>query len=166
MYDRDISTTSHGDPYIWAEEAFRLASHIMYIVGPAEERNLYNNIYEKPIISAHKDVDTLLLSFIKSNRVSRCPKEVLNVFFEHSNGKVPLETRHDKVFFLLKDWQKLISFLSKNLLPKRQIMRTEKGKCFLEDLTRAKKLLSGVTKLEDVIVRCEKINSTDKKILL
>lgn len=53
MYDGDISATSHGDPYIWAEEAMRLSTHVLYIVGPTEERNLYNNIYEKPI-GAHK----------------------------------------------------------------------------------------------------------------
>lgn len=140
LYDGDISATSHGDPYLWAEEAFRLASHVMYIVGPAED-NQYS-IYDKPIVTAHKNVDALLLSFVKATRASRTPKDILNVFFEHSNGQIPLETRHDKVFFLLKDWQKLISYLSKNLLPKRQIMRTEKGRCFLEDLTRAKKMLS------------------------
>ncbi|KOB77171.1 Uncharacterized protein OBRU01_02521 [Operophtera brumata] len=150
MYDGDISSTSHGDPYIWAEEAFRLASHVMFLVGPSEVNNHFS-IYDKPIITAHKNVDVLLLSFIKASRVSRSPKEVLNVFFEHSTGQVPIETRHDKVFFLLKDWQKLISFLSKNLLPKRQIMRTEKGRCFLEDLTRAKKMLS--VNSDDVIVK-------------
>lgn len=163
LYDGDINTTSHGDPYIWAEEAFRLSSHVMYIVGPTEENNQYS-IYDKPIITAHKDVDVLLLSFIKASRVSRSPKEILNVFFEHSNGPIPLETRHDKVFFLLKDWQKLISYLCKNLLPKRQIMRTEKGRCFLEDLTRAKKMLS--VKPDDVISKCDKLNTSDKKILL
>lgn len=43
-------------------------------------------------------------------------------------------------------------------------MRTEKGRCFMEDLTRAKKLL-GSTK-DDVIVQCEKMKSFEKKILL
>ncbi|XP_072948971.1 uncharacterized protein [Epargyreus clarus] len=164
MYDGDISTTSHGDPYIWAEEAIRLSTHVVYVVGPAEETNLYNNIYDKPIITAHKDVDILLLSLLKSTRVSRNPKDVMNVFFDHSNGQVPVETRHDKVYFLLKDWQKLISHLSRYLLPKKQIMRTEKGRSFLEDLTRAKKLLAD--KKDDVIVRCEKMGSIEKKVLL
>ncbi|CAG4940495.1 unnamed protein product [Parnassius apollo] len=163
MYDGDISNTSHADPFIWADEAFRLASHIIYIVGPAEETNLYNSIYDKPIISAHRNVDILLLSMIKAHRTSRCHKDIINVFFEHSDGQIPLETRHDRVFFLLKDWQKLISYLSRNLLPKKQIMRTEKGKCFIEDLTRAKKLLS--TKRDDVVIKCEK-NWNEKKVLL
>ncbi|KAG6449019.1 uncharacterized protein LOC115442813 [Manduca sexta] len=163
MYDGDISNTSHGDPYIWAEEAFRIASHIMYIVGPAEETNLYNNIYDKPIISPHRNVDVLLLSFVKANRVAKCPKDVLNVFFEYSNGQIPVETRHDKLFFLIKDWHKLIAYLSKNLLPKRQIMRTERGRSFLEDLTRAKKLLN--VNADEVMVKCEK-NAFDRKILL
>lgn len=142
MYDGDIATTTHGDPYIWAEEAIQLSTHVLYIVGPAEERNLYNNIYEKPI-AAHKDVDILLLSMVKAFKTSRCPKDVSNVFFEHSTGPVPIETKHGKVFFLLKDWQKLISHLSKNLLPKKTIMRTEKGRCFLDELTKAKKMLGG-----------------------
>ncbi|CAH0715796.1 unnamed protein product, partial [Brenthis ino] len=162
MYDDDISKTTHGDPYIWAGEALEFASHVIYVVGPAENSNLYNNIYDKPII-AHKDVDKLLLSLLKQTRVSRCPKEIMNVFFEYSNGPVPIETRHDKVFFLLKDWQKLIAHLSKNLLPKKQIMRTEKGRCFLDDLSRAKKVLNG--RNDDVIVRCEK-NIFEKKVLL
>ncbi|XP_045773284.1 uncharacterized protein LOC123872795 [Maniola jurtina] len=162
MYDGDISLTSHGDPYYWAEDAIKLASHIMYIVGPAENANLYNNIYDKPI-NAHTNVDILLLSLLKAVRASRCQKDIMNVFFEHSNGSVPIETKHDKVFFLLKDWQKLIAHLSKNLLPKKQIMRTEKGKCFLEDLSRAKKLLNG--RNDDVIVRCEK-GFVEKKVLL
>lgn len=163
LYDGDVPATPHGDPYLWAEEAVRVATHVLYIVGPADHTNLYHNIYEKPIISAHRDVDVLLLSFIKTNRVSKCPKDIINVFFEYSTGQLPLETRHERVFVLLKDWQKLISHLSKNLLPKRQIMRTEKGRCFLEDLTRAKKLLN--SKNEEVILNCEK-NMFDKKILL
>lgn len=163
MYDGDISSTSHGDPYYWAEDAIRLASHVMYIVGPAENTNLYNNIYDKPI-TVHTNVDILLLSLLKAVRASRCQKDIMNVFFEHSNGPIPIETKHDKVFFLLKDWNKLIAYLSKNLLPKKQIMRTEKGKCFLEDLSRAKKLLNG--RKDDVIVRCEKNNFVEKKVLL
>ncbi|XP_046965702.1 uncharacterized protein LOC124534079 [Vanessa cardui] len=161
MYDGDISKTSHSDPVIWADEAIELATHVIYIVGPAENTNLYNNIYDKPII-AHKDVDLILLNHLKGARVSSCLK-VINVFFEHSNGRVPNETKHDKPFFLLKDWQKLIAYLSKNLLPKKQIMRTERGRCFLEDLTRAKELLNG--RNDDVIIRCEK-NLMEKKVLL
>lgn len=161
MYDGDISATSHGDPYVWADEAFGLASHVMYIAGPAQETNF--NIYDKPIITAHKDVDLLLLSFIRANRASKCPKDILNVCFEHSTGPLPVETRSDKVYFLLKDWQKLISHLSKNLLPKRQIMRTEKGRCFLEDLVRAKKMLSIQ---QEEIVRCGLEKNTEKNILL
>lgn len=160
MYDGDISSTSHNDPYIWAEEAFRLASHVMYICGPSHEIN--SNIYDKPIITAHKDVDILLLSFVKASRTSKCPKDILNVCFEHSTGPLPIETRNDNVYFLLKDWQKLIAHLSKNLLPKRQIMRTDKGRSFLEDLSRAKKMLSVQ---QEKIVRDEKI-ATENKILL
>lgn len=165
MYDGDIASTSHGDPYIWAEEAFRIASHLMYIVGPVQQNNLYNNIYDKPIITPHNDVDLLLLSFVKTNRASKCPKDTITVYFDHSNAMVPAEMRHPQESFrLLKDWQKLISYLSKNLLPKRQIMKTEKGKCFLDDLSRASNLL-GVKK-DDVIVKCDKINAFEKKSLL
>lgn len=142
MYDGDISYTSDQDPYVWAVEAFKLASHVMYIVGPKEVNNQYNNIYEKPIVSAHRNLDTLLLSFLRANRGTRNQKHVINVVFEHSNGPIPLETKHDKVFYLLKEWNKLIAYLSKNLLPKKQIVRTEKGRCLLEDLTKAKKLLN------------------------
>lgn len=164
MYDGDICATSHCDPYIWAEEAFRLASHVMYVVGPAiEEINI--NIYDKPIISALKDVDTLLLSFLKASRASKYPKDIINVYFEHSNGNVPVETRPPLATFkLLRDWQKLISYLSKDLIPKRHIMRTEKGRCFLEDLTRAEKLLGA--KKDELIVQCEKVKNFEKKILL
>lgn len=164
MFDGDICITSHGDPYIWAEEAFRLASHVMYIVGPAVEQ-INVNIYDKPIISALKDVDTLLLSFLKASRASKYPKEIINVFFEHSNGPVPVETRPPNATFkLLRDWQKLISYLSKDLIPKRHIMRTEKGRCFIEDLTRAEKLLGA--RNDNVIVQCEKTKNFEKKILL
>ncbi|XP_045536526.1 uncharacterized protein LOC106709208 [Papilio machaon] len=163
MYEGDISSTSHADPFIWASESFRIATHIMYIVGPAEETNLYNNIYDKPIITAHRDVDNIVLAMIKANRNVKSQKDIINIFFEHSNGQLPIETRHDKAFFLLKDWQKLISYLSQNMLPKKQIMRTEKGKCFIEDLSRAKKLLS--IKQDDVVIRCEK-NWNEKKVLL
>ncbi|CAB3261144.1 unnamed protein product [Arctia plantaginis] len=164
MFDGDICKTSHGDPYVWAEEAFRLATHVMYIVGPnVEEINF--NIYDKPIINALKDVDALLLSFIKASRVSKYPKEIINVFFEHSNGRVPIETRTPSASFkLLKDWQKLISYLSKDLIPKRHIMRTERGRCFIENLTRAEKLLGA--NRDDVIVNCEKVKNFEKKILL
>lgn len=164
MYDGDICATSHGDPYIWAEEAFRMASHVMYIVGPAVETVNFN-IYDKPIVSALKDVDVLLLSFIKSSRASKYSKEIINVLFEHSNGNIPIETRPATATFkLLKDWQKLISYLSKDLIPKRHIMRTEKGRCFIEDLTRAEKLLGG--RKDNVIVQCEKIKNFEKKTLL
>ncbi|XP_047029571.1 uncharacterized protein LOC124637274 [Helicoverpa zea] len=163
MYDGDISSTSHGDPYIWAEEAFRLATHIIYVVGPAEETNHYN-IYDQPIISAHQNIDNLILSFVKASRALKTSKEIINVLFEHSDGEIPVETRFAKEFTLLKDWQKLISYLSKNLLPKRQIMRTEKGQCFLDDLLKAKKLL-GEAK-EKVTVHCDKMKSSEKKILL
>lgn len=163
MYDGDISSTAHRNPLIWAEEAFSIASHIMYIVGPKEE-NMYNNIYDRPITTPHKDVDKLLLMRIKPNSISKCHKEVMNVFFDHSDGPIPVETRHEQVFFLLKDWQKLIAYLSKNLLPKKMIVRTEKGRCFIDDLTRAKKLLSG--KADDVIIRCDKVSSCEKKILI
>ncbi|XP_032517765.1 uncharacterized protein LOC116770413 [Danaus plexippus] len=162
MYDGDISNTSHGDPFVWAEEAFRVSSHVIYVVGPAENTNLYNNIYDKPII-VHKDVDVLLLSLLRTTRTSKSPKQIMNVFFEHSNGTVPIETRHDKKFILLNDWQKLIAYLSKNVLPKKQIMRSEKGKDFLDDLSRARKLLNN--RNDDVIVRCDK-NNTEKKVLL
>lgn len=151
MHEGDISSTALGDPYIWAEEALRIATHVLYVVGPAEESNLYKSIYEKPI-GAHKDVDILLLTMLKTYRISRSPKEVSNIFFEHSNGPVPIETKHGKVFFLLKDWQKLISYLSKNMLPKKQIMRTEKGRCFLEDLSKAKKLLGSKCEKEKILV--------------
>ncbi|KPI98649.1 hypothetical protein RR46_04622 [Papilio xuthus] len=163
MYEGDISSTSHADPFIWASESYRIATHIMYIVGPAEETNLYNNIYDKPIITAHRDVDNIVLAMIKANRNGKSQKDIINIFFEHSSGQLPIETRHDKAFFLLKDWQKLISYLSQNMLPKKQIMRTEKGKCFIEDLSRAKKLLS--IKQDDVVIRCEK-NWNEKKVLL
>lgn len=161
MYDGDINKTSHSDPVIWADEAITLATHVMYIVGPAENTNLYNNIYDKPIL-AHKDIDKILLNNLKGARVSGCLK-VINVFFEYSNGKVPYETKHDKPFFLLKDWQKLIAYLSKNMLPKKQIMRSEKGCCFLEDLKKAKEMLNG--RNDDVVIRCEK-NLIEKKVLL
>ncbi|XP_038209715.1 uncharacterized protein LOC119830690 [Zerene cesonia] len=162
LYDGDIATTSHGDPYMWAEESFRLASHVVYIVGPAEDTNLYNNIYDKPIITAHKDVDTLLLSLLRASKTTRHKKDVMNVFFEHSDGEIPIETRHDKVFFLLKDWQKFIAYLSRNLLPKKQILRTERGKCFLDDLSRAKKLLSNG---RDLVIKFDK-NCFEKKAVL
>ncbi|KAI8436535.1 hypothetical protein MSG28_010066 [Choristoneura fumiferana] len=142
MYDGDISYTSDQDPYVWAVEAFKLATHVMYIVGPNEINNQYNNIYEKPIVSAHRNLDTLQLSLLKANRGTRNQKHIINVVFEHSNGPIPLETKHDKVFYLLKEWNKLIAYLSKNLLPKKQMVRTEKGRCLLEDLTKAKKLLN------------------------
>ncbi|XP_047991506.1 uncharacterized protein LOC125230411 [Leguminivora glycinivorella] len=142
MYDGDISSTSDQDPYIWAAEAFKIATHVMYIVGPADLTNQYNNIYEKPILSAHKNVDTLQLSLLKANRGSQNQKSVINVIFEYSNGPIPIETKHGKTFYLLKEWNKLISYLSKNLLPKKQLVRTEKGRCLLEDLTKAKKLLN------------------------
>ncbi|KAJ8721860.1 hypothetical protein PYW08_004262 [Mythimna loreyi] len=163
MFDGDISTTSHGDPYIWAEEAFRLATHVIYIVGPAEEANICNNIYDKPIISAHKNVDTLILSFVKASRALKCSKDIINVLFEHSDGHIPVETRLAKTFTLLNDWQKLISYLSKDLLPKIHIQRSEKGRCFYEDLKRAKKLLGA--RNDEVIVQFENKNF-EKKILL
>lgn len=164
MYDGDIINISHRDPFLWAKEAFDLASHIVYVVGPADESNFYNNIYEKQIIPAHKNVDILLLNMVKTNRGTRNHKSLSNIYFEHSNGQVPIEMKHCKSFFLLRDWKKLISYLSKNLIPEKQISRTEKGRYFLEDLSRAKKLLSG--NREDVIVRCEKMNSFEKKILV
>lgn len=152
MYDGDICNTTHGDPYEWAEQAFRIATHIMYVVGPAvEEVNL--NIYDRPIISPLKDVDTLLLSFTKAERASKFPKKIVNVFFEHSNGTVPIEvTAPNASFKLLRDWQKLICYLSKDLIPNRQILRTENGKCFMEHLNNTEKLLGA--------------KSHEKKILL
>lgn len=164
MFDGDISTTSHGDPFIWAEEAFRLATHVIYIVGPAEEANICNNIYDKPIISAHKNVDTLILSFVKASRAMKCPKDVINVLFEHSDGHIPVETRLAKTFTLLTDWQKLISYLSKDLLPKIHIQRSEKGRCFYDDLKRAKKLLGA--RNDEMIVQFEQNKNFEKKILL
>lgn len=164
MYDGDIINTNHRDPFVWAQEAFTLASHVMYVVGPAEDYNVYNNIYEKQIIPAHKGVDLLLLDMVRTTRASRCSKHISNVYFEHSNGKVPIETKHCKAFYLLNDWQKMITYLSKDLIPKKLLLRTEKGKSFLDDLTRAKKLLNG--NREDVIVGCDKMNSFDKKILV
>ncbi|CAG9786546.1 unnamed protein product [Diatraea saccharalis] len=153
MHEADICCTPHGDPYIWAEDALKAATHVLYIVGPGDESNLYKSIYEKPIVSgAHKDVDILLLSMLRAYRASRHPKDISNVFFEHSNGAIPMETKHGNVFFLLKDWQKLISHLSKNMLPKKQIMRTEKGRCFLDDLTKAKKLLGSKCEKEKILV--------------
>ncbi|XP_026735093.1 uncharacterized protein LOC113498993 [Trichoplusia ni] len=164
MFDGDISLTSHGDPYIWAEEAFRLASHVLYIVGPPVETNLYNNIYDKPIISPLKDVDTLLLSFIKATRAQKSSKEIINIRFNHSSMQTPIETSFAPKFKLIEEWNSLISFLSKNLFPKRQIMRTEKGRCFLDDLARADELLGG--KKDDLYVQCERNKNFEKKILL
>lgn len=162
MYDGDIAATSHADPYIWNQETFKIATHVIYIVGPADETNQFN-IYDKPIISVHRNIDTLQLNSLKSNRFK---KDVMNVFFEHSTGHIPIETCHDKVFFLLKDWQKLITYLSRNLLPKQQLVRTEKGRCLLDDLNRAKKLLT--TKSNDVVIKLDncKFNSSEKKVLL
>ncbi|KAM3962599.1 uncharacterized protein ACR2FA_003225 [Aphomia sociella] len=164
MYDGDILNLSHRDPFLWAKETFELASHVMYIVGPADETNFHDNIYEKQIIPAHKNVDILLLNMVKTNRGTRNHKSLSNVYFEHSNGQVPIEMKHCKSFFLLKDWKKMISYLSKDMIPEKQITRTEKGKYFLDDLSRTKKLLSG--NRDDVIVRCEKMNSFEKKILV
>ncbi|XP_053609235.1 uncharacterized protein LOC128674592 [Plodia interpunctella] len=163
MYDADINNTNHRDPFIWAQEAFSLASHIIYIVGPNEENNQYGNIYEKQIIPAHRNVDILLLSMVKALRSTRSSKHISNIKFEHSNGQMPIETKHCKTFYLLKDWNKMITYLSKDLIPAKQLSRTEKGKCFIDDLNRAKKLLNG--NIDDVIVRCEK-NSFEKKILV
>lgn len=162
MYDGDISSTQHGDPYIWNQETFKCATHVMYIVGPAEDNNPFS-IYDKPIISVHQNIEALQLHSLKTYRFK---KEVLNVLFEYSNGKLPIETCHDKVFFLLKDWQKLIMYLSKNMLPKQQMLRTEKGRCFLEDLKRAKKMLN--SKTTDVVIKLDncKMNSFEKKVLL
>lgn len=134
----------------------------MYVVGPADESKHFN-IYDKSINSILRNVDTMQLTTLKTCRFK---KEVINVLFEHSNGQIPMETCHDKVFFLLKDWQKLIMFLSKNMLPKQQIVRTEKGRCFLDDLKRAKMLLK--TKTNDVVIKLDncKMNSVEKKVLL
>lgn len=142
LFDGDVCAAAHQDPYVWAAETFQMATHVMYIVGPADLTNQYNNIYEKPILSPHKNLDTLQLSLLKANRGSKNQKAVINVVFEYSNGPIPMETRHGKTFYLLKEWNKLISYLSKNLLPKKQLVRTEKGRCLLEDLTKAKKLLN------------------------
>ncbi|XP_039753569.1 uncharacterized protein LOC120628947 isoform X2 [Pararge aegeria] len=134
LYDGDITKTSHSDPYFWAEDAIRQASDIIYIVGPTE------NEFESSFpTSALHDVDKLLLYFLKVVRPLQ-NKNVMNVFFEHSNGPVPDETKCDRNYHLLRDWQALIAYLSRNLLPKKQIMRTEIGKRLIEDLTRVKKL--------------------------
>lgn len=98
-----------------------------------------------------QDVDILLLSMIKACIATRCPKHVSNVFFEHSTGPVPLETKHGEKFQLLRDYQKLISHLSKNLLPKKTIMRTEKGRYFLDELTKAKKMLGGRNDVKNLV---------------
>nr|XP_034832254.1 uncharacterized protein LOC117989061 [Maniola hyperantus] len=132
-YDGDIPATTHCDPYFWAEDVIKQATHIMYIVGPKDNENYPHSVLQ--------NVDKLLLSFLKAIRAIQS-KEVVNVFFEHSNGPVPNETRNDRVFYLLRDWQKLIAYLSRDLLPKKQIMRTDKGKCLIENLTRMKKSLN------------------------
>lgn len=163
LYDGDVAGTPHGDPFLWAEEAFRTATHVLYAAGPPEHVHLYPNIYDKPILSAHKDVDALLLSFLRASRASRRPKHVLNVRFEHSGAALPPETRADRTFVLLQDWHKLVAYLSKNLLPKRHIMRTERGRDLIEKLTRAKELLR--VKSDEAIEKCEK-NAFEKKILL
>ncbi|CAH0691678.1 unnamed protein product [Spodoptera exigua] len=160
MYDGDISSTLK-DPYNWAQKAFELATHVLYVVGPAKEANSFKNIYDDTIISPLQNVDVLLLSFVRANRST---KEVINVMFDHSNGEVPEETKHAKTFVLLKDWQKLISYLSKDLLPKVHIMRSEKGKRFYEDLNRAKKLLGA--KNDEVSLQYEKVKNFEKKILV
>ncbi|XP_013187914.1 uncharacterized protein LOC106132893 isoform X2 [Amyelois transitella] len=163
MYDGDINNTKHRDPFIWAQEAFSLASHILYVVGPTEVNNQYGNIYEKQIIPPYRNVDVLLLSMVRALRATRCSKHVTNVRFEHSNGQLPIETKHSKTFCLLKDWNKMIAFLSKDLLPLKQLSRSEKGKNFIDDLNRAKKLLNG--NKDDIVVGCEK-NAFEKKILV
>lgn len=165
MYDVDVTDTPHGDPYLWAEEAFRVATHVLYIAAPSEKANIYNNIYEQPIISPHRDLDTLFLNLIRANKGNRPPKNVVNVIFEHSDKGLPIETKYERKFYLLKDWPKLIAYLSMDLLPKQQIGLTEKGKGFVDDLSRANKLLSD--RRDDVVIRCEKSKgSFDKKVLL
>ncbi|GBP21698.1 hypothetical protein EVAR_16247_1 [Eumeta japonica] len=167
MYDGDIAATAHGDPYVWADEAFKVSNYVLYIISPAEETNTYHNIYDQPIITPHRNIDTLQLNLLKANRATKNPKHVANIVFEHSDiSTIPMETKNDKVFYLLKDWQKLIAYLSKNLLTKQQMMRTEKGRCFLEDLKRAKKLLNN--RNGEIIIKCEniKLQSVEKKVLL
>lgn len=148
MYDGDIANTTHGDPFLWADEAFRTASHIIYVVGPASEtNNVCSNIYDKPI-NPHRNIDTLILSWIKADRGLKNKKDVMNVFFDYSNGTVPVETKREKSYHLLKDWQKFIAYLSKNLFPVNQIKKCKSGETFLDDLNKAKKLLSG--KLDNI----------------
>ncbi|XP_023936860.2 uncharacterized protein LOC112045042 [Bicyclus anynana] len=137
LYDDDIQNTSHCDPYYWADEAIGEATHIMYIVGPKTDRRDISGNYTH---NAMYNVDKLLLSFLKAKRPLQ-NKNVINVYFEHSDGILPNETRNDRAFFLLNDWQKLIAYLSRDLLPKQQIMRTKRGKNFIEDLTRVNRLL-------------------------
>ncbi|KAJ2948897.1 hypothetical protein O0L34_g5829 [Tuta absoluta] len=138
LFDGDVTSTSHADPRIWAEEALRMATHVMYVVGPAEHASS-GGIYDRSLHNL--TIDRWVLGQLLVDKMNKSRKEVLNVFFEHSNGIVPNETRRAKEFFLIRDWQKLISHLSMNLVPKQQISRSEKGKNFLEDLAKAKKLL-------------------------
>lgn len=143
MYDGDIANTTHGDPFLWADEAFRTASHVIYVVGPnAETNNVCSNIYDQPV-NPHRNIDTLILSWIKGDRGTKNKKDVMNIFFDYSNGKVPVETKREKSYHLLKDWQKFIAYLSKNLFPVNQIKKCKRGETFLDDLDKAKKLLSG-----------------------
>lgn len=166
MYDMDIAETTHGDPFLWAEESYNNATHVLYIAGPSEKASIYNNIYDQPIISPYRDVDTLQLNLIRASKGGKRPKDVVNVLFEHSDGTLPVETRNEKTYRLLKDWQKLIAYISMNLLPKQQIGCSEKGKCLIDDLNRASKLLSN-GKRADVVVRCDKYKvPVDKKVLL
>lgn len=134
-YDLDIPNTAHGDPFYWAEQAVREASIIMYMVGPKTTDQTPNSVYHS--------TDKTLLSFL--NRVSPIqPKDIINVVFEHSDGDVPVETKYYRTFYLIKDWQKLIAYLSRNMLPEKQIMRTQKGMLFIENLRLVKNTLSDV----------------------
>lgn len=148
-YDLDIPYTEHGDPYDWAEQAIREASIIMYMVGPKITDPFPNSVYQS--------TDITLLLFLKA-ATSKQPKDIINVFFEHSDGALPVETRCYRRFYLIKDWQKLIAYLSRNMLPEKQIMRTQNGMRFIDNLTRVKNTLSDVK-----VDRVEKTDSSKSR---
>lgn len=142
MYDADIATTQHKDPYVWCQESFSQAVHIINVVSPAVEQN------NSPFTNI-RNVDSLQLEMLKNTKY-RASKSVLNLVFPHCKN-IKSNVVAEKTFYLLKDWQKFISFISKNLLPHHQLSRSENGRTLLADFKSAKQFMNEACQLDDVV---------------
>lgn len=160
----DIPQTKHKNPALWCSEAFKQATHIIYI-APPNTTETYPSVYRTEAICLR-----FLVEYLSSGCADK--KTILCVTFPYSKRNIPELFKNFRHFHLMKDFSSFISYLvnynKQNVFLCKSIFKRNQLLYYSEDLSYLD-LLESVEKAQKQIKLTKKQSKTKKpeiKILM